>query len=90
MAKITLTLTDIDITTGEFRYEISAEQDAAEPNLMTGANVAGAFLRSFVQSPEFGQRVWAFAEQIVEQNNDIDPTSLQIINPDRRPEALAA
>jgi hypothetical protein len=58
MATATLTITDVDLDTGEVSITCSVEGSKTDDGFMTAAEVMLRVLHNKVNSPEFKRRVW--------------------------------
>lgn len=59
MAKATLTITDIDLDSGQVRIEADVTESGVDDGHMTAAEVMLRVLHAEVTSTEFKNRVWA-------------------------------
>lgn len=64
MAQATLTITDIDLDSGEVQIECSVEGSKTDDGHMTAAEVMLRIIHAEVSSPEFRQRVWSEVEKM--------------------------
>jgi hypothetical protein len=85
-AKMTISLTDKDLTTG--RYNVTLDNEGGDPtgySLPTTAQVVGTYMRYLLTDVDFRNAVWKFAEEYVAQNG-----SAKIANADSAPSTIAA
>lgn len=84
MATATLTITDINLDTGEVQIEAGVEGSMIDDGHMTAAEVMIRVLHKEVNSPAFRQRLWA---EIANMTKDRE--GVEIANDDQAPvEAL--
>lgn len=83
MATVTITLEDMDLNTGAISSSLKVEGSKIDDGQMTAAHITGAYITLLMQQPEFQQKVFAFAEELVANNpgarvaNDADGNVLE-------------
>lgn len=86
-AKMTLTLTDENLETGQYMTRLTGSRDENDMGeyLPSTAEVVGSYMTALLYKTEFRDRVWEFAEELVQKNK-----SAVIANSDNRPDKPAS
>lgn len=67
MAKVTITLEDTDLDTGQFSLNIDVEDSKMDDGQMTAAHLTAAFFKNAIQTEAWHRQVWQFAEMLCAQ-----------------------
>jgi hypothetical protein len=71
VAKMVVTLTDFDITTGRMGVTLEATGgDVTGESLPTTAQIVGTYIRYLTTDADFRAKVWEFADEFVANNAD--------------------
>jgi hypothetical protein len=68
LSTVKVTLTDTDIAAGRFSDKFEIENVNCVPVRPSAAHTTAVFMIAQLRDPEFMQRVWDFAEEVVAQN----------------------